>query len=303
MRVFAVVLNWRQPDETIAALSSLRGSGVEAVVVDNASGDDSVDRIRHAFPGALMVENGVNAGYAGGNNAGIRLALDHGAEAVLVLNSDVVVEPDALDVLTQALLEHPEWGIAAPVSLCRDDPSIVDFYRATVDLDHLAVHAHGRDEPVGDLVDCETDYATGSAMLIRASLLEEIGLFDEQFFLVWEDVDFGLRARAAGSGIGVVARARVRHGRSVSFGGEATPLYQYFFVRNSFLIVAKHRRGLRRARTLRSISRRYRGWIGQPQTSAPVAHAIEAGLSDARAGRFGPPPEGAKFDVPVSPRS
>ncbi|MFA5891184.1 MAG: glycosyltransferase family 2 protein [Actinomycetota bacterium] len=303
MKTTAVVLNWRQPHETIAALSSLRDTGVDAIVVDNASGDGSVDAIRDAYPGVVMIENGVNAGYAGGNNTGIRLALDRGTDAVLVLNSDVVVEPGALDLLTQALLDHPEWGIAAPVSLCRDDPSIVDFYRATVDLDHLAVHAQGRDEPLGELGDCETDYATGSAMLIRRSLIEEIGLFDERFFLVWEDVDFGVRARAAGSRIGVVARARVHHGRSVSFGGEATPMYQYFFVRNSFLIVANHLRGVRRARTLRAISRRYRGWISQPQTSQPVARAIELGLAHGRARAFGPPPKAAEFDVPVSPGS
>lgn len=293
VKVAAVVLNWKRADETIAAVRALRETApeVEAIVVDNASGDGSAASIREACPHATVIENAENLGYAGGNNVGIRAVLARDAEAVLVLNNDVTVQPDAVRLLARALDADPALGIVAPVSLCRDDPGIVDFYRATIDLAHLAVHAHARDTRVADLRDTDTDYATGSAMLVRRELFERAGLFDERYFLVWEDVDFCLRARASGARVVVVADSRVLHGRSVSFGGEGSPLYQYFLVRNSFLLLATHLRGVRAWRARRLVARRYRGWITQPQTSEAAARAIARGLADGLAGRGGPAPD------------
>lgn len=293
MRISAVVLNWRRPQDTIAAVRSLRETAPEAdvIVVDNASGDGSVDMISAGAPFARIIQNPSNLGYAGGNNTGIAAAVDGGADAVFVLNNDAIVRPGCVQTLAGALEENPRLGIAAPVSLKQDDPEVVDFYRARVDLRNMALLAYGRDERGVPTEDALTDYATGSAMLIRSTVLRRIGMFDERFFLVWEDVDFCLRAaRAAHARAGVVARAQVLHGRSVSFGGEGTPRYQYFFVRNSFLVVAKHVRRPWKGRTRALLERRYRGWLGTAEPA--VREAIALGLEHGLAGRFGPtPPE------------
>jgi glycosyltransferase involved in cell wall biosynthesis len=275
VNVTAVVLNWRRADDTIACVRALDVDRV--IVVDNASGDDSIDKIVAACPGAELVANERNDGYAGGNNVGIARALDGRPDAVLILNNDVVVQPDAIPILAQHL--RGTTGIVAPLSLLDGTDGVIDFYTARVDLRHMALVARGRDEPEPSPPLTEpvvTDYATGSAILIEAELLRRLGGFDDRFFLVWEDVDLSLRAR-------------VRHGRSRSFGSDGSPLYKYFFARNSFLIVDKHVRWPWRGRTRALIERRYESWSRQPGDEA-AARAIGLGLEHGRAGLFGPPP-------------
>jgi GT2 family glycosyltransferase len=300
VKLVAVVLNWKRPEETIACVTSIRETAPDAqiVVVDNASADGSVEKIRRAHLGIAVVENFENLGYAGGNNIGIKVALERGADAVLILNNDVIVQPGCVQTLVAKLREHPEWGIVAPLSLKADDPGVVDFYRAQIDAKNFAVHAIARDTRALPTEDAETDYATGSAMLIRSQVLRDIGLLEEKFFLVWEDVEFCVRARVWGSKVGVTPSARVLHGRSVTFGGENSPLYQYFFVRNSFLLVRTHPQMFpERKRVLRPpvhplelLERRYRGWLDKPETTPELRKAIARGLDDGLAGRFGPPP-------------
>lgn len=293
MKVTAVVLNWRRPEDTIACVCALQASdpAPEVIVVDNASADGSVEAIRAAFPGLPLIENERNDGYAGGNNAGIARALAGAPDAVLIVNNDVLVGPGDIATMTAEL--GGSYGIVAPLSLLAERPGVIDFYTARVDLRNMALIARGRDEPEPEpplAQPVETDYATGSAMLIDAGLLRRLDGFDDRFFLVWEDVDLCIRARRLGARCLVVPAARVLHGRSISFGGDGSPLYKYFFARNSFLILAKHGRWPWRARTRRLIERRYEGWADDP--GDPVAaRAIGRGLADGRAGRFGPPPE------------
>ena len=297
MRISALILNWKRPDETIRCLDSLRAHapGVDVLVVDNASGDDSVARIRAAHPWVTIHENDRNAGYAGGNDAGFRVLLAQTTDrpdAVLVLNNDVEVLPGCVEALQAAAEADPGRGLFAPVSLMRDDPEILDFHRARIDLANLAVHALGRGERRDPTEDVESDYAPGSAFLIRRPALERLGGFHEDFFLVWEDVDLSLRAAKSGFGKTlVVADARVLHEGSVTFGGAESPLYRYFYVRNSYLLIRRHLSGLRRWRTERLLDRRYRGWVAK--TDEPrLKAAIALGIEHAQANRFGPtPPE------------
>ncbi|MFN2613756.1 MAG: glycosyltransferase family 2 protein [Actinomycetota bacterium] len=293
LKVTAVVLNWKRPDDTIACVRSIHTTspGTDVVVVDNASGDGSVARIKAAYPDITLIENEANLGYAGGNNAGIRRARDGGADAIFVLNNDVVVEPGCIGSLADMFEHGGEEAILAPVSLRADDPGICDFYTARVDLKNMALIAHGRDEPwSGGSRPVPTDYATGSALFISAAWASR-GVFDERFFLVWEDVDLCRRAMySTGVGAIVVPSARVMHARSVSFGGEGSPLYQYFYVRNSFLIVEKHASRFRKRRTRALLERRYRGWLDKRATTPAIRAAIDLGLQHGLSQRWGPPP-------------
>jgi len=298
VKVVAVILNWRRAEETIACARSVRETSpeTEIIVVDNASGDGSAGRIRAALPGVEVLETEHNLGYTGGNNVGMQAALDQGADALFVLNSDVLIQPGCIQALSHVAEDlHKEYHCLplAPISLRTMDPSIVDFYRARVDLRNMALIAEGRGEPSRALVDAETDYVTGSALFAHRQLFEHIDLFDERFFLVWEDVDLCLRARRAGCAghkAEVVAEAVVHHGGGTSFGPDrnSSPLYQYFFVRNSFLIVRKHVGWPFRARTLRMIEQRYRGWVDKAEPA--VARAIALGIEHGLAQRYGPPP-------------
>jgi GT2 family glycosyltransferase len=298
MRIAALVLNWKRPDETIRCLSSIHAfaKGVEALVVDNASGDGSIERIRAAHPWVTILPNDTNAGYAGGNDAGFAELLARTVDrpdAILVLNNDVELLPGCIEALEAAVARDPGRGLFAPVSLSREDPEILDFHRARIDLPNMAVHALGRGERLDPSEDTESDYAPGSAFLVRTPVIEDLGGFHEDFFLVWEDVDLALHAAKRGYGRAlIVADARVLHEGSVSFAeGAAGPRYRYFYVRNSYLLARRHLSGFQLWRTQRLLDRRYKGWIAKtadPNLRAAIALAVE----HAHANRFGPiPPE------------
>ena len=111
MRLVAVVLSYNGREDTLAALESLRG--IESVVVDNGSTDGSPEAVAEAFPDVELIRAGVNLGFAGGNNVGIRRALDRGAEWVLLLNNDAGVEPGLADALAAAADARPDAGVLA----------------------------------------------------------------------------------------------------------------------------------------------------------------------------------------------
>jgi hypothetical protein len=292
MRISAVIVNYGRASDTIGCVESLRldAPSVRAVVVDNAPSDEDHEKLSAGLPeDAIVLRSDTNLGYTGGNNLGIRRALRDDPQAILILNNDLTLTPNCVAALVDALARHPDWGAVGPLSLLESDPGRVDFFTAEVDLKHIAIRARGRDDLVSVLTtgDAETDYITGSAILIRRLALETAGFFDERFFLVWEDVDLCLRLRAAGLKCGVTTGARVLHARSASFGGDASPLHRYFFVRNSFLIVRKHLRGPGRYWSEAFGIRRYARW---GMARGATARAIRAGLRDGMAGRWGPAP-------------
>ena len=290
MKTAVVILNFNRAPETLAAVDAVRTDAPDAriIVVDNASAD--VEMLREDLPiDVTFLRNAENQGYAGGNNLGLTRALAEGADRILVLNNDVIVTRGCIAALHDAMERHPDWGVVGPLSLLADDPTIVDFISARVDLEHCALNAEFRDGPADEVGfhDRNTDYVTGSAMFFRRAALEKVGPFDERFFLVWEDADICHRIRMAGFACGATPSAVVLHGRGVSFGGDESPLQRYFFVRNSFLIVRKHLPALRRARTQMLISKRYRSWS---HGEGLIYEAIRAGLHDGRKGKWGPPP-------------
>lgn len=295
LKIAAVVLNWKRADETIACVRSILQTSPETdvIVVDNASGNGSVERIKVAFQNITLIENAENLGYAGGNNVGIRSALATDADAVFVLNNDVLVRPFCIQTLIAALEHDQKLGIVAPMSLLADGETI-DHVGGKLDLKWMALSAPGRDAAWhGGVEPIAPDYVTGSAMLIRRLFFADVDPFDERFFLVWEDVDLCLRARQSAIGrIAVFPTAHVVHARSVSFGGQGSALYQYFYVRNSFLIVEKHARPWRKRKTRALLERRYGGWLDKPETTPALRDAIELGLHHGLSSIWGPtPPE------------
>src|SRR5438477_3617076 len=133
--VWIVVLNWNGLTDTLACVESLRElhyAERRVIVVDNGSTDGSVGALRSASSrlGIEIIETGKNLGYAGGNNLGIRHALDHGADFILVLNNDTTVDPLLLDELVGAADQHPEAGCFGPWIFYMHDRERVWFTRS-----------------------------------------------------------------------------------------------------------------------------------------------------------------------------
>lgn len=242
-----VVLNWNGLADTLACIESLRRltySNYRIIVVDNASSESSLPALRQAtaMPGTELVEAGTNLGYAGGNNLGIRRALDHHAEFVLVLNNDTIVDPELLNELVAAAETHPSTGCFGPWILYLHDRERVWFTRSEWSTEKLAFTAPGKGKLASELIreDADTEYVCGAALFFRSNVARRIGLFDERFFLVYEDSDWCCRARKAGFACLSVPSARVWHKVAASFDTEDSPLRTYFSARNRLLWAEKN---------------------------------------------------------------
>jgi GT2 family glycosyltransferase len=218
--LYVVILNWNLPDDTIACVRSLglgSSSGVEIIVVDNASTDDSLQRFHEQLGNAVtIITNGANLGFAGGVNTGIRHALRAGARSVLLLNNDTLVDPAMLDQLTLAARELPDADILGPLIYYHQPPDRI-WRAADQERRWWPIPLRMADRVVARKTrPFRADYVTACGVLIRRKVFETIGLFDEDYFMYFEDADFCRRARGAGFGIWCVPAAHMWHKVSLS---------------------------------------------------------------------------------------
>ena len=222
-RVAAIVVSFEAGEDLAACLASLdahAGSGVEIVVVDNASTDGSPDRVAHAHPHATLIRCATNEGFARACNRGAAAA--H-APSLLFLNPDAQVAAGAVDALLAVLEGDERVGIVGPRTLNEDGTPQVSFGPAlglTAEWrQRRLVRGVRRRDPDAlrraealSAVASEPDWVSGSCLLMRRRAFEQVGGFDETFFLYEEDVDLCVRARAAGWRVRFEPRAVVRHG-------------------------------------------------------------------------------------------
>jgi len=246
----AVVLNWRDSASTIACIDSLLAldADLAVIVVDNDSGDGSLERITaHAeattaargytliTPAAIggqrpdqrwmtVLSSGRNGGYAFGNNVGIRLALQAAdCRYVWILNADVVVPAvSALNSLVAMMEADPAIGIGGAKVVYAGDPDVVQTLGGgTVDRrgqTHQLGQGQRSDLPVDEAaVAAQLDYINGACSFVRRSLIEDIGLMAEDYFLYFEEVDWFARARGRFR-LGFAADAVVLHHVGKSIG-------------------------------------------------------------------------------------
>lgn len=246
--VFVIVLNWNGVNDTLDCLRSLNEvtyGNFKVLVVDNGSSDDSVARLRRyeaPFPFEL-IETGQNLGFAEGNNVGIRSAMAQGAEYVLLLNNDTVVDPDFLSAFVRAAQAYPDGAIFSGKIYYFDQPSTFWYAGATWQRDRQYFQHDGIgrvDDGSEYLHVTETDYGSGCAFFMRANALLTTGLLDSKFFLTYEETDLCYRARAAGFKVLFVPDAKLWHKVSASFGGVDSPLQLYFYSRNVLLWAERH---------------------------------------------------------------
>lgn len=247
-RVVALVLNWNLPDDTLRCVQSLRRSdypNLHIVVVDNGSRPEVFARIRSELPDIDVIRSEVNLGFAEGNNLGLRHALGCGADYVLVINNDTIVDPHMIARLVGVAEQHPDAGLIGPVIYYLDRPQEVWFagYRFAHGIYMLRRGLH-LEPPIRPVE--EVDFVSGCGVLIRPSLLKTVGLFSNEYFMYYEDLDLCFRAKTAGWRILCVTDATMWHAVSSSTGGPDSPAKQYYQVRSSLVFYRKHSRGVKR---------------------------------------------------------
>ncbi len=287
MKLVAVVLNWNGGEDTLRALASL--GGIETICVDNGSTDGSDAEVARRFPAVELVRNGANLGFSGGNNAGIRRALERGADWVLLVNNDAEVEPGIAEALARAAEVRPDAGLLACKVLFEDGRTVM---YAGASFNALLGYSgrregFGRPDRFHELRDVAR--ADGAAMAISRAALERAGPLDERLFAYVEDVELSLRMRAAGFAVVFVPDAVVRHKGGASTGGAASTTNLYYDTRNTIVVAERHRplppglRALRRGAVVGA----HLVQAAKHPTSGEAVRAVLGGWRDARAGRLG----------------
>jgi GT2 family glycosyltransferase len=245
-RLAAVIVHWQDPSETFACVESLASEPPgHVVVVDNGSREPVGELLATAAPHVHVVRLPENRGYAGGANAGIAVALDAGADVVLLLNNDARVAAGAQAAAQAGLDGDPRIGVVGARVLTREDPGRLWLAWGDVTYGQSLVRLRGADVPDGPAWRSprDVDWVAGCAMWFRARALREVGLLDDAFFAYHEEVDWCARARAAGWRVVYWPDAVVSHtGRGSHGSARSVRIRKYFAARNTVLFARKHAR-------------------------------------------------------------
>lgn len=243
--VLAVITIYNGREMTADCLNSLAASTYDRVaplIIDNASTDGSAEYLASRFPGLKIVRQPGNDGVSRAYNRGIREAWAGGYEYVLIMNNDTVLAPDCLDLLVQRAQAVDAPEILAPLMMYYDRRDSVWFCGGFVDrlrgeAAHCPTLQEFRDR-------AQTDrFITTCALFMPARVSRRIGLFDERFYMYYDDTDYSVRATAAGCRLDIVEQARLYHRVSASSGGvqdEIGPFHAYHILRSELLFWRKH---------------------------------------------------------------
>jgi len=264
--VFVIIVNFRTPTLTMSTLNAVLASDLSTstrlsiTVVDNSSNDASGALIEEAFPSVRLIRSDVNLGFAGGNNLALREILAEtetdakpDSVFVLLLNSDLIVEPTTLERCLTFMRYHPTAGVVGPqvrlpdgeldlacrrgfptparafwklTGLSRVFPSTSRF--TGYNLTHLPI-----DETI------EIDSGTGAFMLVRLSAVRDVGLLDDDFFMYGEDLDWAYRIKQRGWKVWYIAEATVMHLKGATTRRQSSLMIVEFY-RAMWLFYRKH---------------------------------------------------------------
>ena len=254
-----IVVNWNTRELLRACLASVKrhttGLEYELIVVDNGSSDGSPAMVREEFPEAVRIENPDNRGFAAANNQGIRAAK---GRAVLLLNSDTELTENSLLKLHRFLFSREEIGAAgglltypggAPQWSYGFAPSLGRMLWITISgLLRIpwgrkpgAIVPEGVDQPI------PVEYVVGADLMVKKSVLDQVGLLDETFFAYFEETDLCTRIRQAGSEVWFTPETSILHRIGSSFGPESLPRLRIYYT-SLFRYLQKHRGGYRAAK-------------------------------------------------------
>jgi len=246
LNVSIIILNWNGKKDTLECLNSvtkINYKKLSIIIADNGSTDDSVLEIRNRYPNLTMVENGANLGFAEGNNHAISYALNHGADAVVILNNDTIVHKNLIQSFIDAYQSLDRVGILGATCFYYDNPEVIwtcgaNFDNDSLHFNYLHQGLKASDTPEEKLT--PVDYIVGCVMFVPKEVINSAGLMDKTYFLNFEEFDWCNKIRESGYTNYTVKDAMIWHKISSSFGGKNSPLKNYFLTRNFFLWIKRY---------------------------------------------------------------
>lgn len=287
-KISIVLLNCNRNDDTLDCIRSLKQTvdDFEIILVDNGTQPDPRHLFQQEFPEVVFIRNEENLGTPIGNNVGIRYALEHGADYVMMLNNDTTVDKNFLRPLVDAMDAKSEIGVAGGKIYYYSDRKRIWFaggrYNSlTSRVEHVGILKYDQDLPSHSV---DNDFLSGCFSLFRASALRKVGLLDEQFFAYMEDVDLNVRIKHAGYKLAYIPESYIYHKVSTTIKVDS-PFFLYFNMRNRILMLKKHNSLLRQLAAIpylsfffgRQIARlaiKHRYWTGV----RAVLYGIQDGL-------------------------
>ncbi|MBL7993856.1 glycosyltransferase family 2 protein [bacterium] len=252
--VYLIILSYNGKQLTLDCLSSalkLNYKTFIVVLVDNASTDGSVDAVKNEFADELssgkiiLIENEINLGFAGGNNVGIKYAYENNADYVLLLNNDTVVDKELLSNMIPKCETDENIGIAGPKIYYQNPPDQIWFAGGEILLyKGQSRHIGIRQKDIGQFNTVrECDYITGCAMLIKRTVVNQVGYLDTVYPMYSEDADYCFRAKRQGFKMLYIPSGRVWHKISAAAGGQLTWKKIRFRLQSNFIFLRRHARG------------------------------------------------------------
>lgn len=266
IKIGIVIVNWNGWQDTVECISSLQKISiphdwhVEIVVVDNASTDESLGKIKKEIQkykkdnsGIIMIESERNRGFSGGNNLGIELLLGKKCDYVVLLNNDTFVDKGFLTHLINGAIGQ-NYQIAGPKiyfapgfeyhgQYSKEEKGKVIWYAGGM-IDWNNVYSTHRGVDMVDVgqfnTSTQTGFISGCCMLVKREVFETIGQLDDNYFMYLEDVDFCIRARKAGFKLGFVPDSVVWHKNAQSSDKPGSITHIYYQTRNRMIFGMKY---------------------------------------------------------------
>lgn len=272
-KVSIILLNYNGFEDTIECFESLKNvnyNNFNIVIVDNASPDDSMDKIiyfmqenkfeyvyfsspnegtKHTIekPKVSLIQSGFNGGYGHGNNIGIKYALKNNADYVLILNNDTIVDKNFLEPLVRVCEEDKNIGIASGKIYFHDRPDTIWFVGGKVNsytskVDHLYFNKIDS----GQKIDDKISFISGCLWLIPKKVFNNTGFINEDYFMYVEDVEFCVRVLDKGYYLKVVDKSIIYHKVGNSSGGHESNFSTYWISKNTFKFISNKKNILKK---------------------------------------------------------
>lgn len=287
MEISVIILNWNAAADTIRCVRDVESWATvtpHIFVVDNASQDDSLERIIRECPGVRLICNQENLGFTGGTNQGIKEALAANPAPILLLNNDAYIGEDSVIQLLESLAGDSKIGIIGPLLFDAENKETLISAGGKNPVKH---HQTRISTLAPGPAIRKVDYVSGTAVIINPAILNAVGFLDEDYFFSTELADFCMRARRHGYLSVIDTRARAYHTLSRSSSLRNT-LYVYYIIRNRFIYIRnasyKFKFGLVAFWAIYSLTLALKLRISGQAASAK---AVQLGLTDGLNGRFG----------------